>query len=448
MRSGHFDSQFVIPYSLYTPTVYPFYDPTLIQFAAFNAAKTIFTVLASLEDANLCVRNETQLSLANFAVAGGNEDIINYLMENQTTQSEFFIEALQSAAKYHRNQLFMKIFKSLKKHKQKEIVNDEPNISKEKLKEKLKEKILNELNKYGPALDTLFNCCVTEENVELILFLVEHNLIDVNQKGLFDFSPLHVAINYKSSPIIFDLLFSIENIDLNIRDMQGYTLLFVAVENEDLDLIKNLIEKRNKVDFESVDDFGRTALFLATEKNNEEILNLLLKTNKFDLDKTDKFGQTVVHTAVFYNSLKALEILLNTDQTNLQIADLNGRTPHQLACQKNNKQAADIITHYRRDESSDPDSSIEEEEEEEGNNEEEDEEEEEEEEEEEDEEEEDHRENVEIQKRCKTLQMLKQMKTESPSLKNEKLTQPQKDNINNESCVSETSDKENSIEIE
>ena len=349
LKSGYYNPNYVIPHSLYTPTVYPFYDPTLIQFIALKRARKIYTFLESIDDRiDYGAKNQENLNVANFAVAGGDDEIISSLINKKN--SNFYFGALQSAAKFHHNILFKKILNLVS------TIDEKKRL----------------LNDYGP-LDTVLNCCVAEENIELLLFCLENkNIININQPGHNHFTPLHVALYYNVSPIITDILLCFaDDFDFNQVDDRGLTPLMMAIQQRNHDffnkllLIKGGFEPNtnlyisNRVDFRLKDQFGRDALFLATDIDEEEIVKTLLSKNIYSLDEIDKFGQTVVHTAVYHNSIKSLRLLLDTELVDLTATDINGKTALDIAKEKNFQDAIRMLNSFKRKEleSSDPYSS-------------------------------------------------------------------------------------------
>lgn len=344
ITSSDFNPSYTAQYTAYTPTVYPFINPTLIQFAALKGSVNIFSALTLLVDVDYSVKNELGVSLANFAVAGGNASIIDFVKEKKS--SNFYVDALQSAAKFHRNELFKQIFEEI----------PDPEL----------------FTNHGDAFDAILNTCVTEENMELLLFCLGKG-VDFNQRGISFRSPIHLSILGRSSEIISFLL-GINTIDLNIRDNGGEPPLFTAVQVRDIDVTKQLIALanhntpglKNVVELTAIDDFGRNALFYAVENDDKQIVKLLINTRKFDLRHQDKFGQTVVHVAASHNALKSLKQILRCGEIDLGITDICGKTAIQIALKKGAKEAIKFISTYQNDnDSSDPESSESEEEEEE-----------------------------------------------------------------------------------
>ena len=163
VETTHFHFNQVIPHTVYTDTVYPFADPTILQFAAFHGSINIFTYLLSNEKCELDKTNPDGLTVAQFAVAGGHREIVNILKEKGVS----FKHTLQSAAAFYQNDLFVELFFD---HVQ-------------------------DLNDYDSTFDSVLNCCITQSNMELVLFCLE-NGYNINQKGKVSFLFILIITQY------------------------------------------------------------------------------------------------------------------------------------------------------------------------------------------------------------------------------------------------------------
>ncbi|KAK8899381.1 hypothetical protein M9Y10_001696 [Tritrichomonas musculus] len=434
LKSEHYDPHYIIQYTAYTPTLYPFDQPNLIQFAALWGSVNIFMALVKLVDTDISVRNEHNVSLANFAVAGGNEDIIDYLVDKR--KSDFYNEALQSAAKFHRNKLFKKIYENLPSPEYK--------------------------LRFGTALDTVFNCCVSEENAELIMFCLA-NGFDINKIGMYDTGPVHIALT-SCSPFILSLILNISDIKLNSTQKGIDPPFFTAVQMKNLDIVRQFIElgkgENPRVDISVKDEFGRTAIFFAAESDDVDMVKILFETGKYDINYRDKFGQTIAHLAAMNNSLRVVKFLLDHAYPDLGIIDICGRTPVQMAIKNENSEIKILMSDYSlQNESSDPDTDDEEEEnfdddddieeEEEENEEEEEEEEEEDDNEEEEEEKKDNVNNIKLEKKSELdkefLGDLLEFKDQLNQFKNSNDETGNKAETNNNNVSDENNDKKQDV---
>ena len=149
-ESDHFHLYQEIPHSAYTETIYPFCNPNIAQFAAFHGALNILYYLIDKEY-DLNKPNSEGLTVAQFAVAGGNKNVIK-LLKNEGV---IFNNTLQAAAMFFRNDLF---FELLSEGSQLLDGNENSNI------------------------DNVLNSCISQSNMELILFCLSHGC-NINQKG-------------------------------------------------------------------------------------------------------------------------------------------------------------------------------------------------------------------------------------------------------------------------
>ncbi len=110
---------------------------------------------------------------------------------------------------------------------------------------------------------------------ELSDFQVDH-LPDVNFKGTFDDTPLHVAVvwgDIEASKILLKF-----NADIDAIGEHGYTPLHEAVEKGNYDVVALLI--KNGCSLTITNDDGLTAKQLAELMKENKILNLLSKQER------------------------------------------------------------------------------------------------------------------------------------------------------------------------
>jgi ankyrin repeat protein len=93
--------------TLYTPSSFLQGHPTLVQVAAFFGAVNCFKWFV-MNGADLFVIDHTSLTVAQFAVAGGNIEIIRLCQQSGLN----FFGTLHTAIKFHRNTIFDWLFES------------------------------------------------------------------------------------------------------------------------------------------------------------------------------------------------------------------------------------------------------------------------------------------------------------------------------------------------
>ncbi len=159
-------------------------------------------------------------------------------------------------------------------------------------------------------------------------FLNAYNFKDINSRGHFGNTPLHMAIRYGSSELIGDLINA--GADVNAKNNAGDTPLDMAKKLGRDDVSKNIMngvfdvtdtvdtnarEIDNQIGQDQKSKNDRNRLNLAIEKDNKDLFNTLLKnkrtTANLDHYLHDTQGtQTLLHNAIALNRQWAVEKLL------------------------------------------------------------------------------------------------------------------------------------------
>lgn len=287
-----FDVDMVIPHTIHTSTVFPLCDPTLAQFCALHGAVNCLKLLIK-HSCNLEKNNEHNATVAHFAVAGGHPEILQLVRELKLN----VFEAPQAAIKFFRNDLFMEYFDQ------------------------------SSLDEFGRCFDTILNCAVTEMNMEVLLYIFEHDC-DINQKGTYGYRALHCSLMY-APPEMTSFLLSHCDLDINAETDAGESPVFFATQVDEVDSLEKILEHdgfRPKDD-----DIGRTPLHIACHSNCAKALTTLLHSNKYDINEIDIAHRTPLHIAVLNKATECVHILCEHDGINLEAKDMRGDTPLDIA---------------------------------------------------------------------------------------------------------------------
>jgi len=170
--------------------------------------------------------------------------------------------------------------------------------------------------------------------------LVEHVLSkrpqDLNAKGGYHGTPLHVAIFKKDFGIVYLLL---ENgADVNIRDHNDQTPLHDASLYGFCDLVQLLLS--HDVDVDARHKYRRTPLHLAVTFNRVEVAKILLE-HKADVNASDVDGDAPLHLAAKRGHLEVTRLLLEYGG-NANARNNKGRTPFNLAKARKHTEKSDI----------------------------------------------------------------------------------------------------------
>ena len=320
-----FDVNMVIPHTIYTSTVFPLCEPTLAQFCALHGAINCLKLLIK-HSCDLEKKNVHNATMAHFAVAGGNSEVIRLVRELRLN----FFETPQATVKFFRNDLFMELF--------------DP----------------SRLEEYGRCFDTILNCAVTEMNMEILLYIFEQDC-DINQKGLGGNRALHCSLMFAPLEMTTFLL-SHCDVDVNAETDAGESPVFIAAQVDEVESLQRILN--NKSFLAKDDSLGRTPLHVACHNNCAKALSTLVHSKKYDINEIDIAHRTPLHIAAMKNSFDCVQILCESRKIHLSPKDMRGDTPLRIAKANHYSQIAEYIQ-SKLDEESTEESSEEEEEEEE-----------------------------------------------------------------------------------
>ena len=145
--------------------------------------------------------------------------------------------------------------------------------------------------------------------VDDVRFFIDQS-VDVNEKGEYEQTPLHVAA--ESNPDIGVLKYLIEQgADVGAKDQAAMTPLhWAAYKNPSADVLKTLIE--HGADIGAKDQFEQMPVhYAAMNDSGADALKYLLEQGA-DIHATSKYGTTPLHAAVYRNKSGAdiLKILI------------------------------------------------------------------------------------------------------------------------------------------
>ena len=131
-----------------------------------------------------------------------------------------------------------------------------------------------------------------EPDFRLIEHILEHSLVDINEKDKDGMTLLYIDCTY-NKPKIVKMLFEIPNIDVNTK-IDGETALHRASVNGYGDVVRLLLE-RPDIDINAQEDNeGWTALMWASyvDNNLPHIVELLLQDSRIDVNVRNIHGES------------------------------------------------------------------------------------------------------------------------------------------------------------
>ncbi|OHT03977.1 hypothetical protein TRFO_28638 [Tritrichomonas foetus] len=299
--------------------------PTLVEFAAFCGSIDCFEFLME-KGADPTDTDMFGKTLQEFAVCGGNLEIINELNDNEFDCSEF----------YH---LKARFFHDVKDEVSEKILLAASYSNNIKVIHNCLEKGINvdtfdEDNKKTPLI--IASCFGHLDTIKLLLA----KGANINHQDKDGLSPLQHASQNGYADIV-EILLSFDNIDVNSKHKFDMDSLHWACQKGHLEIVKMLLNT-HKVDINGVDDENWTPVHWAVQNGHDEILQLLLSQPGIKINVHQKDEMTPLHFAATTGNLSALKMLLAVDGIEVDTVDNGGLTPLHWACQ-NGK--ANIVKH-------------------------------------------------------------------------------------------------------
>lgn len=182
---------------------------------------------------------------------------------------------------------------------------------------------INEFTNDGETLLTWACARCSTTFVEIIL---RNNLIDINKKNLWGFSPLSIACVNNSTEIVKLLLD--KNANVNVLDHNEDTPIMIAYKNNALDIMQLLLDHNARI---YIDSFESIA-------SND---NLLSTMNTLSVSLQSSYGFNLMHKACMDNNVAVIDLLLHKyGDKYVHECDENMLYPIHYACMNESLSAA------------------------------------------------------------------------------------------------------------
>lgn len=322
---------------------YSWQMPSMIEYAAMQGSLDTFKYL-------LLNGAEITEGLSNFAVRGGNYEII-HILEREKHVS-FGEQDLIIAVKYNRNDLVEYIVNDYNQkhtmHLLFEAVDDynvsyflEHFVS-------LFNQLKNDLDPQKVAINwvemwhqkrALIHIAAKNGFFDFMNLILSISNVDVNLKSALDgFSPLHEAASSGFLNIVQLLIDKGANI--NQLSFQEKTPLHCACANGHFDIVKFLVEKEkslqiNKFSFNMKDCNGDTPLHLAAKNGFASIVEYLINDEKiYVINDKNKNDSTPLTVAINSCRFHVVEVLCRNKKVDVNIKEINN-SPLSIAVAQN-----------------------------------------------------------------------------------------------------------------
>ena len=272
-------------------------QPTLIQYAAFCGSVKVVKYLLE-HGANLDLKDLNGRTLAQFAVAGGNKEIIALFKERRVE----FIGTMKYAVRFHRNELF-------------EYIEDDP--------------------------IPILHHCTASNNVELVLKCLE-NGSDINQPDKLDSNtPIGVAAEFNALDVLH-IYMNIKNVNVNAKNKYGSTALHIASKNDFIEFVRVLLT-HELIQPRLTDEQGKMALHVAAENGHIDVVQLFLENGCVTVNSRTNYGATPLHMAIYNGEVELAHFLLTVNGVDIEATTLTDETPIHFAAQHNRVGAIELL---------------------------------------------------------------------------------------------------------
>jgi ankyrin repeat protein len=254
--------------------------PTLIQAAALFGSIKCFRFLV-LNGADLHAIDNNSLSLPQFAVAGGNIEIIR-LCEQYGLN---FFGALHTAAQFHRNELFYW----------------------------LSETLFPDPNEFDATGQSCLHAACESNNLYALQRCLASGA-DPNLPSFRGWTPLRMAVRHGHFECV-RLLFEVGDLDPNPRTHNGVTPLHLAAKHGHLEIASFLIDRG--ADINAVSNQQWSALFFAVMNRRVHIAKYLLSFPSVDVNIYSFDKLTALSLSIGVNCAPMTEFLLADPRVHL-----------------------------------------------------------------------------------------------------------------------------------
>jgi ankyrin repeat protein len=185
----------------------------------------------------------------------------------------------------------------------------------------------------------LLGWAVNREYFEVVKSLIGQG-INVNAKGEWNRTPLHIAAESKSVAVVQYLIS--QRADLHAKDNFGATPLHNAASGRNSEVVKYLVSQG--ADVHAKDKSGRTPLHRAVERPSLESVKYLVSQGA-DINVRDNGGNTSLHCSTWYCFRYGIELpeYLITHGAAINAKNANGSTPLHVAAKRGSVEAVQYL---------------------------------------------------------------------------------------------------------
>lgn len=291
-------------------------EPNYLELSAFFASVQIFKFL-------WMKKAFTLERISQFAIAGGNHEIIHIIEDEQNIFDLNFISNIKAAIDFSRDDVYDYLFGN---YDFKPDNND-----------------MNILNHDEVVLECFFQTFQSYNFSIFIDLLPQMNNI-INKTNLHNQTAIHIAVESSCCFFLELILKSYpEKIDINIQDEWEDTALMQASYHGYADIVELLCSFPG-IDVNLGNKYGWNPLLKACLMGRLDVVKILCNQENIDINCKKKDNETPLHVAAFNGFLDIVNYLCLLEGIKISEVNNDNKTPLQLAAMQGQHEVEDYLS--------------------------------------------------------------------------------------------------------
>ncbi|MBP5426773.1 MAG: ankyrin repeat domain-containing protein [Clostridiales bacterium] len=198
----------------------------------------------------------------------------------------------------------------------------------------------NCINVSSPVGNTLLHYACSEQDLELVKFLVNIKNLKINMTNDKGLAPIHYACGNPKMEII-KLLLERKDLDLNKRTAKGVTPLHALAAKGTKEMVRLFLDKG--VDVNAVDVDEKTPLHYTYLYNNVEVMRELLNAEKLEIDKDNILNKCIMFHMCGSSNVDLIDLILKKSGFSVRIKKETGESLLWEACNEGNEEVVKFL---------------------------------------------------------------------------------------------------------
>ncbi|XP_048253945.1 ankyrin repeat domain-containing protein 50-like, partial [Haliotis rufescens] len=153
--------------------------------------------------------------------------------------------------------------------------------------------------------DNILHLACIGGNVEIVKYILSQNIVDINNRGMYERTPLMVAALFGHREA-FELVLD-KGGDTSLVDTCDVNILHLACIGGNVAIVKYILSQ-NFVDINSRGKIGRTPVMVAAAEGHIDLCYLLISKGS-DLSVVDDNGCTILHVACYHGQVEIINLV-------------------------------------------------------------------------------------------------------------------------------------------